>query len=79
MARENVMKLRLVMARKTDPSNMDSLLDTAKAVESMKAAAEENGFKLIEDASAKVGTHDFDEPVAPAEPQTEATGDQDTE
>lgn len=60
MARENVMKLKMSMVRRTSLTDMDSLMDTAKAVEAMKIAAEKNGFTFIADVNAAVGTHDFD-------------------
>lgn len=63
--RSTAMKCRLDLAIKTDPANLDDLMNTSKAIQALKEHASDLGFVLTADVSAKMGTHEFgpDQPV----------------
>jgi len=68
MARTTAMRVRIDMATRMDATDLDSVMKVSKAIQDVKKLAEENGFTLISDVSAKVGSYDFGDETAPDTP-----------
>lgn len=57
--RSTAMKVRVDLAIKTDPANIDDLMKTSNAIQTLKIHAADLGFVLTVDVSAKMGTYEF--------------------
>lgn len=56
MARTPAMRVRMDLARKIDPTNMEDLMQHAKDLQALKERAKELGFVFTGDVSAALGS-----------------------
>ncbi len=64
MARQPAMRVRMDMAIKLDPTDIESVMHAAKAIQNLKAAATGQGFVFTEEVNSRVGSFDLGEDEA---------------
>lgn len=59
--RTTAMRVRMDLAKPTNPADMKSLAETAEAIQALKSHAASLGFELTSEVNAKLGSYVFED------------------